>query len=99
MVKFCVGSKYSGPTCYDIPASDHRNLRFIMICALIALILVLVKFVIYLIKGQESKNDPFIKFMAIAILILFVVYFGYSVAVTNGATVTCRGYQACSESN
>jgi len=99
MVKFCVGSKYSGPTCYDIPAKHHRNLRLIMICTLIALILVLVKFVSHLIKGQESKNDPFIKFMAMATLILFVVYIGYSVGVTSGAKVICRGYQACSESN
>lgn len=97
MVKYCISSKYSGTTCYDINPHESKNLKILttilVVAVLIAIIIVLID---YLRDDSITKSSPFKTILA-AIFVLFGIMIVYQMHVLSDKPVLCRGYIDCNK--
>lgn len=96
MVKYCVSSRYSGPTCYDVSPGERKILKTLTtalcITVLIVFIILLINYVL-----EVNNNTMLIKTGFITSLILFAILIIYQLYATTDKPILCRGYTDCSK--
>ena len=98
MVKHCVSSKYSGPTCYDITKGESKTIRQLTLISLVCFAILLVIFTIYYcLDIKDITKKPFFRGLFVFAGCIFLSMLVYQIWVVSHSKILCRGYVDCNK--
>ena len=97
MVKHCVSSKYSGPTCYDITEGESKIMKTLTIALLVGVLILIVIGLISYTREDKNKLSEHLGFRVVGMFVfaMFLILILYQFMVTSKSKVLCRGYFDC----
>ena len=97
MVKYCVSSKYSGPTCYDINPGEYKSLKVLSTALVVSVLIVITILIINHFRDTIINDNLVFKASLMTIFVVFAVFIVYQAYVTSGKQILCRGYYDCNK--